>query len=76
MKLFFFSSTETDILMEHRLEFEGETLLEIFEEHEKPNAVPDPVSVADIFARAVGVVRRRVNKIRKAIASHFFSYMS
>ena len=49
MKLFFFSSTETDILMEHRLEEEGETLLGIFEEHEKPKAVPDPVSVADIF---------------------------
>lgn len=55
MKLFFFSSTETDILMEDRLEGEEETLLEILQEHEKPKAVPDPVSVADIFALAVGV---------------------
>lgn len=54
MKLFFFSSTETDILMLHRVDGEEETLFEIFEEHEKPKAVPDPVSVADIFALAVG----------------------
>jgi hypothetical protein len=36
--------------MQHRLEAgEEETLFEIFEEHENPKAVPDPVSVADIF---------------------------
>lgn len=52
MKLFFFSSTETDdILTEQRVEGEEETRFEIFEEQEKPKAVPDPVSVADIFAR-------------------------
>ena len=40
--------------MLQRVDGEEETLFEIFEEHEKPKAVPDPVSVADIFALAVG----------------------